>query len=56
MTLLISIINETAEWPKVFTAVTMIAIKEKSKAAKCSNHHTVSLIAHTAKLVVRILR
>jgi hypothetical protein len=34
----------------------MIALKKKPKATKCSNHCTVSLIAHTAKVVVRILR
>jgi hypothetical protein len=38
-----------------FTEVTMIAT-EKPKATKCSNHCTISLIAHTAKIVVRILR
>jgi hypothetical protein len=26
------------------------------KATKCSNHRTISLITHTAKIVVRILR
>ena len=39
-----------------FTEVTMMAIKKKPKATKCSNHCTISLIAHTAKIVVRILR
>ena len=39
-----------------FTEVTMIAIQKKPKATKCSNHCTISLIAHTAKIVVRILR
>jgi hypothetical protein len=39
-----------------FTEVTLIAIEKKPKATKCSNHCTISLIAHTAKIVVRILR
>jgi hypothetical protein len=34
----------------------MIAIKEKSKATKCSDHRTISIIEHTAKIVARILR
>jgi hypothetical protein len=34
----------------------MIALKNKPKATKCSNHRTISIIAHTAKLVARILR
>jgi len=33
----------------------MTAIKKKTKATKCSNHCTISLFAHTAKIVVRIL-
>jgi hypothetical protein len=28
----------------------MIAIKKKPKVTKCSNHCTISLIAHTAKI------
>jgi hypothetical protein len=34
----------------------MTALKKKPKATKCSNHHTISLTAHIAKMVVRILR
>jgi hypothetical protein len=33
----------------------MIALKKKPKATKCSDHHTISIIAHTAKIVARIL-
>jgi hypothetical protein len=52
---MINNICETAEWPKDFTAVTMIAIKKKPKAIKCSNHCTINLIAHTPKIIVRII-
>jgi len=34
----------------------MIATEKKPKATKCSNQCTISLTAHTAKRVVRILR
>jgi retron-type reverse transcriptase len=34
----------------------MIALKKKPKATKCSDHHTIRLIAHTAKIVAKILR
>jgi len=47
---------ETGEWPKNFTEVTMIALKKKPHAKKCSDHRTISLIAHTAKRVAKILR
>jgi len=56
MTKLINTIHETGEWLKDFTEVTMIALKKKPRATKCSNHHTISLIAHTAKIVAKILR
>jgi hypothetical protein len=34
----------------------MTALKKKPKATKCSNHCTNSIIVHTAKIVLRILR
>jgi len=52
---LINTIYETGEWPKDFTEVT-IALKKKPQATKCSDHRTISLIAHTAKIVAKILR
>jgi hypothetical protein len=56
MTKLINTIYETGEWPKDFTEVTMIALKKKPQATKCSYHFTISLIAHTVKIVAKILR
>jgi len=56
MTKLINTIYETGEWPKDFMEVTMIALKKKPHATKCNDHHTISLIAHTAKIVTKILR
>jgi hypothetical protein len=55
MTQLINSIYVTGEWPRHFTEGTMIALK-KPKATKCSDHRTISIIAHAAKIVVRILR
>jgi hypothetical protein len=34
----------------------MTALKKKPKATKCSDHRTISIIAHAAKIVSRILR
>jgi len=53
---LINTIYETGEWPKDFMEVTMIALKKKPQATKCNDHCTISLIAHTAKIVTKILR
>ena len=38
LTKLINTLYETGEWPKDFTEVTMIALKKKTKATKCSDH------------------
>ena len=56
MTKLLNTIYETGEWPKDFTELTMIALKKKPQATKCSDHRTISLITHTAKIVAKILR
>jgi retron-type reverse transcriptase len=56
MTKLINTIYEIGEWPKDFTEVTMFALKKKPQATKCSDHRAISLIAHTAKIVAKILR
>ena len=56
LTKLINTIYETGEWPKDFTEVTMIALNKKTQATKCSDHRTISLIAHTPKVIAKILR
>jgi hypothetical protein len=43
LTKLMNTIYETGEWPKDFTEVTMIALKKKTQATKCSDHRTISL-------------
>jgi len=48
-------IYNTGEWPQDLTEVTMITLK-KTKATKCSDYRTISLIAHTAKIIAKILR
>jgi len=53
---LINNIYKTGEWPKDFTEVTMIALKTKPQATKCSDHCTISLIAYAAKMVAKTLR
>jgi hypothetical protein len=56
MTQLMNSIYVTGKWPRDFIDVTMIALKKKLKATKCSDHRTISIIAYTAKIVARILR
>jgi hypothetical protein len=47
--------NKNGEWPKDFIEFTMIAFKKKP-AATNNNNLTISLNAHTAKVVVVIYR
>jgi hypothetical protein len=56
VTQLINNVYETGEWPKHFTAFTMIASKMEPKAMNCIDQCTVSLITHTAKIVLRVLQ
>ena len=56
MTKLSNTTYNTGEWPQDFTEVIMIALKKKTKATKCSDYHTISLIAHTANIIAKILR
>jgi hypothetical protein len=49
-------IYNNGEWTQDFTDVKMIALKEKTKATKCSDYRTISLIAYTAKKIEKILR
>jgi hypothetical protein len=53
---LINNTQKTGGWSSVFVQVAMIALKKKPKATKCSDHRTLSLIAHTAKMAEMILR
>ena len=34
----------------------LIALKKKTQTTKCSEHRTISLISHTAKIIAKILR
>jgi hypothetical protein len=53
MTQLINNISETGKWPMDFIDVTMIVLKKKSKATKCSNHHTYSKDSSVVPSLVR---
>jgi hypothetical protein len=46
----------TGEWHRYLIEVTMIALKKKPKVTESSDHRTISIIAHAAKIVARILR
>ena len=43
-------------WGRNIPRATSPGLKKKTQATKCSNHRTISLIAHTAKIIAKILR
>jgi sorting nexin-29 len=53
---LINTIYGNGEWPKDLTEVTMIALKKKLLATKCSDHRKISLITHYTKDSSKTLR
>jgi hypothetical protein len=53
---LINNIYKSGEWLKDFSEVTMVALKKKPKARKCTDHRKISLIAHVAKVVASVIR
>ena len=47
---------KTQQWPQDWKRLVFILIPEKGNAKECSNYHTVALISHTSKLMLKILQ
>ena len=47
---------KTQQWPQDWKRSVFIPIPKKVKAKECSNHHTVALISHTSKGMLKILQ
>ena len=46
---------KTQQWPQDWKRSVFIPIPKKGNAKKCSDYHTIALIAHTSKAVLKIL-
>jgi hypothetical protein len=55
-TQLVNNIHAVKSSPQISLKFTVTVLKKKPKATKCSSHHTISHITHTAKTVARLLR
>ena len=42
-------------WPEDFTRCVLIPLEKKTNTVKCEEHRTISLIAHTSKIMLKIL-
>ena len=47
---------KTQKWPQDWKMSVFIPIPKKGNAKECSNYHTVALISHTSKVMLKILQ
>ena len=47
---------KTQQWPRDWKRSVFISTPKKGKAKKYSNYHTIPLISHTSKLMLKILQ
>ena len=49
-------ICKTQQWPQDWKRSVFIPIPKKDNAKECSNYHTITLISHTSKVILKILQ
>ena len=49
-------ICKTQQWPQDWKRSVFIPISKKGNAKECSNYHTIALISHTRKVMIKILQ
>ena len=47
---------KTQQWPQDWKKSVFIPIPKKGTAKECSNYHTIELISHTSKVILKILQ
>ena len=47
---------KTQQWPQDWKRSVFIPIPRKGNAKECSNHHTIALISHASKVMLKILQ
>ena len=47
---------KTQQWPQAWKRSVFIPIPKKGNAKKCSNYHTIALISHASKVMLKILQ
>ena len=50
------LIWETQQWPQNWKKSAFILIPKKGNAKECSNYHTITLISHARKVMLKILQ
>ena len=49
-------ISKTQQWPQDWKRSVFIPIPKKGHAKECSNYHTIALILHASKVMLKILQ
>ena len=47
---------KTQQWPQDLKRSVFIPIPKKGNAKECSNYHTIALISHSSKVILKILQ
>ena len=47
---------KTQQWPRDWKRLVFVPIPKKGNAKECSNYHTIALISHASKVMVKILQ
>ena len=47
---------KTQQWPQDWKRLVFIPIPKKGNAKECANYHTIALISHTSKVMLKILQ
>ena len=47
---------KTQQWPQVWQRSVFISVSKKGNAKECSNYHTIALISHASKVMLKILQ
>ena len=47
---------KTQQWPQDWKRSVFIRVPEKSNAKECSNYHTIALISHSSKVMLKVLQ
>ena len=47
---------KTQQWPQDWQRSVFIPVPKKGKAKECSNYHTIALISHASKVMLKILQ
>ena len=50
------VIWKTQQWPQDWKRSVFIPIPKKGNAKECSNYHTIALISHTSRVMLKILQ